>query len=132
MSIDSRLHAQLTALCAELGPLDGVDPRTESRHRRPKAGADRKLRQLCKQVAVAVELALRELGDPALANLAVVGVVPDDVRNRLRVCVTPTTEASPENHAIHERLLPVRGRLREQVAGAIRRRYVPELSFDVR
>jgi len=117
-------------LCAQLGPDDGVDPRTMSRGSHGKI-ANRKARQLCAQILKTLSLVLQgECNDDLLRDLLVESVVPAPDSSRLLVTVVP----SPATGAVSpgpmmERLAQATGKLRAEVAGAIHRRKVPELIF---
>jgi ribosome-binding factor A len=116
--------------CREVGPDDGVDPRTESRGGTPRV-ANRKALQLCGQVARTLQLVLAgECGDEALRDLLVESVVPAPNSSRLLVTLTPgpTAGAAPLEEVL-TRLHRAQGRLRGEVAAAINRKKVPELTF---
>ncbi|HNQ22304.1 MAG TPA: ribosome-binding factor A [Phycisphaerae bacterium] len=121
----------LRAPCAHLHADDGVDPREDKRRdaeleRRP----DRKLLQLCKQVAQALQLAFGELPQAdALFGASVREVAPAPSAERLRaVVVTPDPARRAQIAAILQRHS---GRLRAEVASAITRHRAPELTFEV-
>ena len=65
----------IAALCDEVGPEDGVDPRQVRRtpHRRKK---DKKAKQVSRQAEMTVQLTLGALLDEALEDLRVVRVEP--------------------------------------------------------
>jgi len=118
-------------LCADPGPGDGVDPRHEKRRelaldRRP----DRKLEQLCKQVARDLQLSLSALpGAEEMIGVTVCAVVPAPNAGRLRVLlIVPDPRHQSEVAAIVQRYA---GRLRAEVAAAISRRRTPELVFEI-
>ena len=74
------------ALCADPGPGDGVDPRHEKRR---ELARDRKLDQLCKQVARDLQLSLSALpGAEEMIGVTVCAVVPAPNAGRLRVVLT--------------------------------------------
>lgn len=126
MDRQSRLLEQMQALCAELGPGDGLDPRLE-RERPDPAGASRKQRQLCGQVGRALDLALGgALGGP-LQGSSVLSVEMGRESSRLEVHIVhpaPTPE-------LLEALVTARGWLRTEVAAAINRKRTPHLDFVV-
>jgi len=125
-----RLDA-LRALCAELHPDDGVDPRDEKRRAaRVERKNDHKVWQLCKQVAHTLHLALGALPDAdALAGVIVQAVEPAPNAGRLRVTFAVADPRQiPEVSAVVERHA---GRLRAEMAAAITRRRAPELVFAV-
>ncbi len=118
--------------CSEVGPEDGVDPRLFFRKTSDKR-LNRKALQLCSEVARALGHALAwELGDELLSNLRVESVTPAPDSSRLLVTVSlaiaPGIDLPDE---VNVRLRQFTGRLRAEVATAIHRRRVPELSFCV-
>lgn len=119
------------AFCDELGDDDGVDPRMFFRREDRKRDQTRKDRQLCQEVYKALVLALPLQSRQAWARgLGVVHVEPAPDASRLRVWIAfagvPTDE---EVAAAREQLEHAKGALRAEVAAAIHRKRVPELSF---
>jgi ribosome-binding factor A len=134
MKPSKRSTTDLRALCAQVHPDDGVDPREVfSRVERRRDKRNRKTYQLCKQVGRAVALALAgECGDSRLQSLLVVRVEPAPDDTHVRVFVQPSSAGgNSEREALHRRLGHVRHVLRREVAAAITRKYAPELSFVV-
>jgi hypothetical protein len=80
---------KMKALCAELGPDDGVDPRDLLRQTARKKGG-RKTQQLCGQVAEALDYALSACNDDMLREMGVVAVQPAPDQSRLLVSIGPT------------------------------------------
>ncbi|MFL5243981.1 MAG: ribosome-binding factor A [Gemmataceae bacterium] len=121
----------LEALSDEMGPEDGVDPRTVRREA-SRSVPNRKALQLCGQVADTLNLVLQgECGDEVLRDLLVTSVVPAPDSTRLLVSVTPTPGSySVELGAVMEHLRRAYGKLRSEVATAIHRRKTPELLFN--
>jgi ribosome-binding factor A len=131
MSRRRRVDRDWTDLAAEVGPEDGQDPKEF--HRKPWDGpraAGRKALQLCGQVRDALHTALAGCGDPVLQGLTVVGVEPAPHTGRLRV-VLRHDDAGPSRAEVEAHLRRAAGVLRAEVAGAVVRRYAPELVFDV-
>lgn len=131
MSSRKRNEEDLRALCAQLYPDDGVDPREDKRgDARNERNPDRKLRQLCKQVAQTLQLALGGLPQAdALVGVSVWGVSPAPNAGRLCVVIAvPDPRWREEVAAIMRRHS---GRLRSEVASAITRSRTPELTFEV-
>ena len=121
----------LRAYCAELHPEDGVDPREDKRRdARKNDKRDRKVLQLCSQVARTLELCLAGLPQAAvLAGASVREVLPAPDAGRLRVVVVVAdAEQCAETDAV---LARYSGTLRAQIAEAITRRRAPELVFAV-
>ncbi len=97
---------------------------SESGHR-----ADRKERQLCRQVQEAVGEALSTIDDDVLLEVWVSGVTPAPDASRLAVLIRAPDDADPER--IRERLARVSGYLRTEVAQAITRKRAPTLTFEI-
>jgi len=122
----------LLAGCADTGTGDGLDPRYD-RPEEPAKVPNRKALQLCGQVADTLALVLAgETGDDVLRELTIVSVVPAPNTSRLLVTLSPSVVAPDADlDAIRRHLDAVRGRLRGEIATAIHRRRVPELTFHV-
>lgn len=124
----------LRSLCAEVGPDDGLDPREKARSRHgamARSRSDRKLRQLCGQVAQTLNLVLSGSSDEVLSGLYVSAVDPAPNSGRLMVTVSagpagPTDPAEVLGHLDH-----AAGRLRAEVASAVSRRKVPHLVYQL-
>ena len=118
-------------LCEDYGEEDGTDPRWWSR----AAGRqrDHKVLQLCRQVERALNLALAgESGDPLFNGLSVESVEPAPDSSRLRVRLRAGASAGPTDPGmLQARLQGATGFLRTQVAEAVCRRKVPELSLEL-
>src|SRR2546421_9642031 len=122
--------------CERIGEQDGLDPRFDrpGAEEGPPKVRNRKALQLCGQVAETLNLVLGgESGDDVLRHVLVESVTP--APNAMRLLVTlaagpgsPTTDAAE----VLGRLERARPRLRQEVAAAIHRRRVPELTFRVR
>jgi ribosome-binding factor A len=136
------LRRELLSACDNLGPDDGVDPRTESRS--PwDAGRDRvpnrKALQLCGQVARTLAGVFGECGDAVIRELLIESVVPAPNSSRLLVTVSlpghalGATAQSPADQArrASQHLERAHGLLRAEVATAIHRRRAPDLLFRV-
>ena len=91
--------------------------------------ADRKERQLCRQVQEAVGEALSTLDDDVLSAVWVAGVEPAPDASRLAVLVRAPRDADPE--LVKAMLARVGGYLRTEVAHAITRKRAPTLTFEV-
>jgi ribosome-binding factor A len=128
MTMRKRRGDALRALCAEVREGDGVSPRRGREDREPDR---RKDRHLCKQVMVALNLALQgESGSGVLRDLSVARVEPAPDATRLRVVVHgPGAVARVGASAVLAELKRATGFLRVQVAGAVSRKRVPELFF---
>jgi ribosome-binding factor A len=119
-------------LCGKMGPEDGMDPRKFARKGRPRKG-DRKVRQLCSQVAETLGLVLSgECADDLLQSLQIVAVDPAPDASQLLVTVRagmPGETIDPDDAT--ERLTEIMGKLRCEVAAAITRKRAPKLIFRV-
>ena len=117
----------LLGSAAEVGPEDGSDPRRfhdrRGLHGKPPG---RKARQLCGQVAQALQVLLPGLADEVLQDLVVVSVEPAPHSGRLLV-----TGAVPVPADATDRLHRAAGLIRSEVAAAVHRRKAPELVFLV-
>lgn len=130
MTLKRPSRRQLRALCGEVHPDDGIDPRELARKWPPRVKTHRKAWQLCGQVAEALELVLSGQADDALRNLQVVSVepAPDTTRLAVTVRVHPPSKDVDPRHVL-EHLALASGRLRCAVGESITRRRVPALSF---
>lgn len=119
----------IAALCDEIGPEDGVDPR---RIRRRKRGSkkDKKAKQVSRQAEVTIQLTLGSLLDDALQDLRVVRVEPAPDSRRLRVLLEPrhSRPLMTERDAA-EALQKAERLLRMEVASALHRKRAPSLTF---
>lgn len=134
---------QMRAVCAEVGPDDGVDPREVARarmkqHRAPGSGPKgpgRKAHQLGRQVAETLDAVLAgDSRDERLRGLRVVSVTPAPDASRLLVTVAPRNPLDLERLDPSEalaRLARAEGWLRTEVAAAVTRRKVPTLTFQL-
>jgi ribosome-binding factor A len=119
-------------LSAEISPEDGMDPRDFARKDRPRKG-DRKVRQLCSQVAETLSLVLSgECADDLLQSLHVVAVDPAPDASQLLVTVGAGCPGEMiDSDAALARLARMAGKLRCEVAAAITRKRAPKLVFRV-
>lgn len=112
---------------------DGTDPQLFHDRRRwndapPRPG--RKAQQLGGQVQDALHAILAGLADAACREAIVVAVEPAPHAGRFRVTVAaPFAADVADRTRILERLTAATGVIRTQLAGAIHRRNVPELTF---
>jgi ribosome-binding factor A len=133
MKSDKRLREILRQYCAEVGEDDGRNPRDDRQDGGNGGKESRKCRQLCRQVAEALDWVLSgDIPDDLLRSLRVAAVEPAPYSSRLLVTVVtdlPPEEADPR--LILERLQQHAGRLRCEVAASINRRKAPILAFQV-
>jgi ribosome-binding factor A len=113
--------------CSEIGPDDGVDPRYDKLVC-GRRGPGRKALQLCRQVAEALDVVFAGCGDAVLNGLRVVDVKPAPHAGRMLVTVAAAAEPAPADD-VEAQLRQAAGMLRSEVATAIHRRRVPELTF---
>ena len=85
--------------------------------------------RLCRQVEESLCIALAGCGDEVLSSMGVESVMPAPDAGHLLVTVSFTVEPIPDPVEALGRLHRATGWLREQVAGAISRKRVPELAF---
>lgn len=124
----------LRALCADLGEEDGMDPRdVYSRNSEDsKSGGNRKTAQLCKQVARAIESALAACADARLQGVEVVRVETAPNAGRLRIVVRDSAcVGRSDRSALDATLSAATGHLRSEIALAITRKRVPEITFQI-
>lgn len=130
MSSRKPSRRQLLSSCADLGPDDGVDPRTLFRKPSGRV-SNRKALQLCGQVGRTLNEVLAACGDDSLRELIVASVRPAPTSARLLVTVCPAVRGPIDPSLVLERLQRASGLLRREVAAAIHRRKTPELTFRV-
>jgi ribosome-binding factor A len=132
MTIRKISRAELSAACNDPWPEDGLDTR---RHWREQSSRppNRKAMQLCSEAARTLSAVLAgESGDDVLRDLVVESVVPASSSARLLVTVSLAHQADAEAVRIAgECLEHARGRLRTEVAAAVRRRRAPDLIFRI-
>ena len=119
---------ELLQLCGEIGPEDGIDPRDFFKPARKES--HRKTFQLCHQVAETLNVELASMSEPPLSDLAVVSVEPAPDASHLLVLVAAQ---DPKRVLVEADVLSAlngsSGRFRAEVAAAISRKRVPQLSF---
>jgi ribosome-binding factor A len=129
MKTPKRRDDVLRALCAQVNEDDGFNPRLEKKDV-ARRGSERKDWQLCKQVLLALAVALQsEAADNRLRDIEVVSVDPDPDASRMRVGIRPHPGARVDLNDAIARLRLARGFLRSCVGEAISRKRVPELVF---
>lgn len=138
-------RSRMRGLCAELGEEDGLDlhavARPAARQSRkpgpalPGPGLDRKVWQLCHQVAETLEEVLAECGDTVLQGLRVMEVEPAPDSSRMLVTVAVEDEGPSgtdlDLRRVHEHLARAAGHLRSEVATAITRKRTPVLIYRI-
>lgn len=133
MALDKRTREQMLAHCGKIHEDDGIDPRDFFKASRIHKKDDRKVKQLCRQVAETLDQVLSgEIGDDVLRGLRVSGVVPAPDASRL--LVTLYADCDPEEFdrdKIEQRLAARHGQLRCEIAASITRKKTPTLMFNV-
>jgi ribosome-binding factor A len=131
MSNRKRIRRDFEPLASSAGPEDGIDPRYLPRCDGRRSGPGRKSLQLCEQVAQTLSLVLAsEFDDAVLRDLTVSEVVPAPDASHLLVTLALSPSAEPHGIAeVLERLAAHAARLRAEVASAIHRRRVPQLTY---
>ncbi len=126
MPLSKRESDVVRALCAQIYPDDGIDPRNDNWCEVDGTNKrDRKLQQLCKQVATALQFVLPSV--QGLADVRVMQVMPAPNAGRMCVAVSvPGSGGAEQIAAQFERCSPY---LRREVAQFVSRRRVPELVF---
>ncbi len=123
----------LREYCAEVGEDHGMILRDDQQGDVNERKQSRKSRQLCRQVAEALDWVLSgDSHDELLQSLRVADVQPSPYSSRLLVTVItdlPAEEA--DRQSILDRLQEHAGRLRSEVAALINRRKAPTLVFQV-
>lgn len=123
---------EMLSSCTDIGPDDGVDPRTA--FRKPlRRVPNRKALQLCAQVADTLNQVFAwECGDELLEGLLVESVRPAPNSSHLLVTVALADPAAKIDPAtVMQHLQRAYGLLRSEVASAIHRKRVPELTFHI-
>jgi ribosome-binding factor A len=121
----------MPVLASETGPEDGIDLRTLPRYARGKV-ANRKALQLCREVERTLGTLLAGgCGDSVLHDLHVQSVIPAPDSTRLLVRLSFSGPMAMEVGEVLTRLHRAYGLLRSEVAAAIHRRKVPDLTFQV-
>ena len=121
----------MPGLASEPGPEDGIDPRDLLRQAGRKKGG-RKTQQLCGQIAEALNYAFAGVcNDDVLRDLGVVAVQPAPDESRLLVTVAPTLPGPCDPAQVLAHLHQAMGKLRYEMAAAIHRKKVPDVTFHV-
>ena len=131
MTSKKRMREILREYCAEVGVGDGLNPRDDQQGCERKQS--RKSRQLCRQVAEALDWVLSgDSHDELLQSLRVADVQPAPFSSRLLVTVVTDLPAEEvDRQSLLDRLQEHAGRLRSEVAASINRRKAPTLVFQV-
>lgn len=127
MSKRREILRALATLCDEPRPGDGQDPRYDRKRKSDHKG-ERKTRQLCKQIATAVQMALASSVDERLRELLVADVTPAPDAAHLLVLVQLGSEPAHSENEMSEALARARGYLRSAAAEAITRKKTPHLT----
>jgi ribosome-binding factor A len=134
-------HKEVQRFCASISEEDGEDPHLRRRRRHLKRSRsidatdtrlERKVCQLCRQVAETLDAVLADCGDGVLRGLRVTTVMPYPNASRLLVTVAPfdgqlVPETAP--HIVMEHLERASGHLRHEIAAAVTRKRAPLLQY---
>ena len=97
---------------------------------RPLSNKEHKDRQVCRQVFEALSMALAEIDDPLIDDLALLSVDPAPDAKRVLVTLS-TTRKDLDVDAAYQRILELAPELRAEVAAEVHRKHVPELTWRV-
>jgi len=129
MSFQKPSRKDILSSCDEISEDDGLDPRQFLRPSRPRV-RNRKALQLSGQVMDTLSYTLAwECRDEVLQDLTIVSVTPAPNSSRLLVLVRQPPDRAPALVLAH--LQRASGMLRAELAAAIHRKRVPELTFQI-
>ena len=133
MTLDKRTRREMLDYCDEIHEDDAIDPRQYFKKTRKAGPQGRKSMQLCRQVAVTLDMVLSgECGDERLQSLHVVSVEPAPDTSRMLVTVESDLPPEEFDHAaILTALAAETSHLRIEVAASINRKKTPSLVFNV-
>lgn len=125
-------RTDLSSMVAELRPGDGIDPRYDRKERRDKTDLyERRSHQLGKQIEHALSQTIGTF-DSDLGGLQITSVKPVKGSNCFEVTLQPGPASGAVNITeMQQKLNDARRYLREEVAGAISRKFTPDLRFRV-
>ncbi|MFK7767483.1 MAG: ribosome-binding factor A [Mariniblastus sp.] len=123
---------ELLAYCGQLQEDDCVDPREYFKPDPKLAKADKKAKQLCRQVAQTLDLVLGDCDDELMQSLSVGSVQPAPDSSRMLVTViADVPQGEFDRVQIQLQLKEQTGRLRAEVGRSISRKRVPNLTFSI-
>ena len=135
---------EVNLCCASISEEDGEDPHHDKWRRAHRKGSassqgpsgrpERKVCQLCRQVAVTLDEVLADCGDGVLRGLRVATVVPCPNASRLLVTVAPIDgrlrpESGPK--IVMQHLERASGHLRYEISSAVTRKRAPLLLYRI-
>ena len=97
---------------------------------RPLSNKEHKDRQVCRQVFEALSMALAEIDDPLIDDLALMAVDPAPDAKRVLVSLQ-ATRTDTDLDAAYQRIQELAPELRAEVAAEVHRKQVPELIFKI-
>lgn len=128
-------HDTIPTLTDELREGDGVDPKEEKKRAQAvlrKGKPDHAVFRLASQIGTAIRMSMQLSGDALLCSFDVSTVEPTTSGNSFRVQVFATdTTMEYDPRRIKELLDAAKPRFRQDIAGEIHRKKVPDITFDV-
>lgn len=132
MTLSKKIREQMLTMCGSLCDDDGLDSKKfhETKKERKQSDDHKRLR-LCRQVAQTLSFVFSESKVESIRCLKLHEVIPEENRTALTVRLDRSSEF---NEAEEIELLDIlkehEGWLRSEVAAAITRKRVPQLSFE--
>lgn len=133
-SFESTELSELSDVIETSNSLEQMDADAEDLfgdRRSRRRGTTYKDQQLCEQVFQILSVAMADLGDEVLRELAIESVEMGPDASRLSVAVLVPPGRVVQWDDVMDRLGKVRGVLRSEIASGIHRKRTPELSFRV-
>ncbi len=131
MNQSKNWQRNVNQLCGEIGPEDGVDPRTIARAM-DKKSSSRKGMQLGREARQTISMIFSgELSDPVFQDIEVIDVSASEDGQFLCVTLTQTdTDVELDEPLVLEKCQAVQGFLRSAVAETVKRKRVPTIRFE--
>ncbi|MCP4235583.1 MAG: ribosome-binding factor A [Aestuariibacter sp.] len=131
MNQSKNWQRNVNQLCGEIGPDDGIDPRTIARAMDRKSSS-RKGKQLGKEAKQTVSMIFSgELSDPVFQDIEVIDVSASEDGQFLCVSLTQAdTDVELDELLVLEKCQAVQGFLRSAIAETVKRKRVPTIRFD--
>ena len=130
--MSKRTREELLAFCGELQDDDCIDPKEYFKPNRQLAKANKKAKQLSRQVGQTLELTIADCDDEWMQLLRIVRVQPAPDSSRLLVTIGVDMPRDQfDRDEILTRLQVQTGRLRAEIGRSISRKRIPNLTFSV-